>query len=170
MPEDEELKRCPDCAEMVRAQARKCRFCGYRFDRRARAGNGPHQPPPGTIAELLEDWEIALDGEENVELFTYARARGARGGHAFTADGFLLVTSARMLLISTPRRLLPLRGQARPVVMFERRLSDLGEPEIAARLRRATLRVGHELTLSAIPRSTLERLRTHIAANRRPAL
>lgn len=25
-------KRCPDCAEDVRAQARKCRFCGYQFD------------------------------------------------------------------------------------------------------------------------------------------
>jgi uncharacterized protein UPF0547 len=27
-----ELKTCPDCAEQVRAPARKCRFCGYRFD------------------------------------------------------------------------------------------------------------------------------------------
>src|SRR3954468_13040545 len=24
------LKVCPDCAEQVRAAARKCRFCGYR--------------------------------------------------------------------------------------------------------------------------------------------
>jgi hypothetical protein len=27
-----EWKECPDCAEKVRARARKCRFCGYRFD------------------------------------------------------------------------------------------------------------------------------------------
>jgi len=27
-----EMKSCPDCAEDVRAAARKCRFCGYRFD------------------------------------------------------------------------------------------------------------------------------------------
>ncbi|NIM96431.1 MAG: hypothetical protein GTO18_22250 [Anaerolineales bacterium] len=27
-----EYKECPDCAEMVRVRARKCRFCGYRFD------------------------------------------------------------------------------------------------------------------------------------------
>jgi hypothetical protein len=27
-----EYKECPECAEMVRARARKCRFCGYRFD------------------------------------------------------------------------------------------------------------------------------------------
>jgi hypothetical protein len=28
----EQTKRCPDCAETVKAAARVCRFCGYRFD------------------------------------------------------------------------------------------------------------------------------------------
>ena len=28
----DELKRCPDCAEQVRKEARKCRFCGYLFE------------------------------------------------------------------------------------------------------------------------------------------
>jgi Uncharacterised protein family UPF0547 len=27
-----DLKACPDCAESVRSAARKCRYCGYRFD------------------------------------------------------------------------------------------------------------------------------------------
>jgi hypothetical protein len=28
----DELKRCPDCAEQVQREARKCRFCGYLFE------------------------------------------------------------------------------------------------------------------------------------------
>jgi Uncharacterised protein family UPF0547 len=27
-----DTKQCPDCAEPVKAEARVCRFCGYRFD------------------------------------------------------------------------------------------------------------------------------------------
>jgi hypothetical protein len=29
---EDAMKRCPDCAENVKAAARVCRFCGYRFD------------------------------------------------------------------------------------------------------------------------------------------
>ena len=28
-------KQCPECAEAVKAEAAKCRFCGYRFDQAA---------------------------------------------------------------------------------------------------------------------------------------
>lgn len=31
-PMPDTFKTCPDCAEQVREAARKCRFCGYRFD------------------------------------------------------------------------------------------------------------------------------------------
>lgn len=27
----EGMKQCPECAELVRGEARKCRFCGYEF-------------------------------------------------------------------------------------------------------------------------------------------
>ncbi|MBU1742096.1 MAG: zinc ribbon domain-containing protein [Proteobacteria bacterium] len=35
----EDFKECPDCAEMVRVKARKCRFCGHEFE-------ADDQPPP----------------------------------------------------------------------------------------------------------------------------
>jgi hypothetical protein len=48
------LKRCPDCAEDVRAEARKCRFCGFIFPESADAELKPElsdtQPAPATVS------------------------------------------------------------------------------------------------------------------------
>jgi hypothetical protein len=47
----EDLKTCPDCGEQVKAAARKCRFCGYRFE--------PHDPEP----DAHESDDVAAEPE-----------------------------------------------------------------------------------------------------------
>lgn len=37
--DESQFKECPDCAEMIRIKARKCRFCNYRFDSNEQDGS-----------------------------------------------------------------------------------------------------------------------------------
>lgn len=66
-----QAKSCPDCAEPVRAAARKCRFCGYAFGESAipQAGpstatrSGPAEPlVAGLWASIKEDLVSFLPG------------------------------------------------------------------------------------------------------------
>lgn len=43
-------KRCPDCAETIKADANVCRFCGYRFD--GSDASGQHTPVPAAATAL----------------------------------------------------------------------------------------------------------------------
>jgi Uncharacterised protein family UPF0547 len=97
-------KVCPDCAETILAAARKCRYCGYRFD----------QPRPGAALSLLErlgiwrrqrragldevlaDWDISFAGGETIASFRYASVDGERG--------YVLVTDRRLVFVADRRR------------------------------------------------------------------
>ena len=124
-------KTCPDCAEAVLEAARKCRFCGYRFDEGARppveptagAGASPSpldavlgmlrrpDQPSATEAELLAEWGIVLEDEEGDPVLGHGSIDGT--------FGFIVVTSTRFRFIPATSRAKPLR------VAEEHSLSDL---------------------------------------------
>ena len=94
-------KRCPDCAEDVRDQARRCRFCGYSFER-GRPLLDALRRPRATMSsdELLASWGVELAAGESLERIGFCRLDGV--------DGFLVVTARRVLFFTAkaPRCLL----------------------------------------------------------------
>lgn len=47
MTDDTDTKKCPDCAEEIRAAARKCRFCGFVFSDAEEVQSSPELPDAG---------------------------------------------------------------------------------------------------------------------------
>jgi Uncharacterised protein family UPF0547 len=140
-----EYKRCPDCAEEVLSAARKCRFCGYRFDTGRREGPSDggvfarltRRPPVASLPELLADWGVSLGTSEKVISFLLVDLDGE--------PRFMLVSSERIVFarIESPgdvleyqradlvsvarrRRRLELRGLG-----FDHLVSGLSAAEIA---------------------------------------
>jgi hypothetical protein len=88
-------KQCPDCAELVLAQARVCRFCGYRFDGfRMPAALQALRPPAraARLPQLIRGWGVELPADEDVTFFGYCRLD--------SADGYLLVTARRLMFFA----------------------------------------------------------------------
>lgn len=93
------MKRCLDCAEYVRAEARKCRYCGYRFDVRKSAPSpnwlsslsGPfkRQHNAETPVGLLAGWGVELPPDESVRFWLL--------GLVSAGHGYLVVTDRRFM-------------------------------------------------------------------------
>jgi hypothetical protein len=152
------MKACPDCAELVLEAARKCRYCGYRFD-----GQPVSQPPQEglfahllrraprhlTMAETLEQLGVELDpGERPVGLFL---------GQVRRVDGYLVLTEARLLFVMGL-----LHQKAATTAPWQRRLDELAGAEITTHHWKAVL-VLHwadsaELSIEGLARNDLHRL------------
>jgi hypothetical protein len=98
------MKACPDCAEMVLAAARKCRYCGYEFRPATSAAPSVslfgflmrRSAPPLTMTETLEQLGIELDPGEQLDGLWLARAHGS--------DGYVVLTDARLFFAAGLRR------------------------------------------------------------------
>jgi hypothetical protein len=95
---ERDTKQCPDCAERVLAEAKVCRFCGYRFAPPDGAPRGLLWSLFGTrsgrseslsAVEILAGWKAGLADNESVELLALGRV----GDH----DGYLAITDRRLL-------------------------------------------------------------------------
>jgi hypothetical protein len=124
-----EEKTCPDCAELVLAQARLCRFCGHRFASARPTGQfawlrRPAEDKP--LPELLLDWDIELLETEDVGFFGFCSLE--------SGDGFLLVTNRRVAFLAY-------RGNRK---LLEWPIEQLVEVEVGGRRSRRWLRLGGE--------------------------
>ena len=152
------MKACPDCAEMVLEAARKCRYCGYRFDRQ-KASQAPEEglfahlfrrePRHLTMVETLEQLGIELEpGERPVGLWL---------SQVQSVDGYVVLTDARLFFVMTLRH-----QKAATTAPWQRRLDQLAGAEITTHHWKTTL-VLHwvdspELRVDGLARNDLHRL------------
>jgi len=127
------MKACPDCAELVLAAARKCRYCGYEF----RPAPAPEPAgslfasllrrasQPLTMAQTLEQLGVKLDAGERLD--------GVWLGRAYGSDGYVVLTDARLFFVTGLRRA---PGNPPP---RQHSLDELAGAEVAARLWKSEL-------------------------------
>ena len=127
------MKACPDCAELVLEAARKCRYCGYRFDRPP-----SRAPQEGLLAHLLRRPAAHLSMTETlqqlgVELHPGERPVGLWLAQVTGVDGYVVLTDERLCFVMGLRH----RNETR--APWQRRLVELAGAEISTHRRKATL-------------------------------
>ena len=119
-----ETKQCPDCAEHVLVLARKCRYCGYRFDQRRREpasalerllGARRKDIREASLPEVLADWGVLLDDGEAAPFFHLAELDDQRG--------YLLVTRTRLVFFAR-------RGKSMHDKLIEYPLSQIAQTRV----------------------------------------
>ena len=149
------MKACPDCAEMILEAARKCRYCGYRYDRPPSAQEGlfahllRRSAPRMTMTETLERLGIELQpGEQPVGLWL---------GQVAGVDGYVVLTDQRLCFV------MGLRYQkAETGAPWQHRLDELAGAEITAQRWKAALllhwRDSRDLRIDGLGQKDLQRL------------
>jgi Uncharacterised protein family UPF0547 len=151
------MKQCPDCAETVLEAARKCRYCGYRFDgqptsQASEEGLFAHlfrrAPRHLTMTETLEQLGVELDPDERPAGLWLGQVRGV--------DGYVVLTDARLFFVMTLRH-----QKAATTAPWQRRLDELAGAEITTHRWKTTL-VLHwadtSLSIDGLARNDLHQL------------
>lgn len=165
--DDRPTKTCPDCAEEVLEAARKCRFCGYRFDEVDPAAPASYpgsesgllggllirrKPVTTTPRQLVGAAGVTLATDEEIRFFRFARVNGH--------DGILVITDTRLFFLEIVGR------RHRP--RFENDLVHVLGAEISRRLGRTRLEIrcagGEELVVAGLKRTDLDELRERLQA------
>lgn len=153
-------KPCPDCAEMVLEAARKCRYCGYRFDRQPSSQEGlfahlfRRSAPRLTMAETLEQLGVTLEPGE--------RTTGLWLGQVKGIDGYVVLTNERLIFV------IGLRHQQGSPAPWQHRLTELGGAEITSHHWKAALLLhwhdSPDMRIDGLAQKDLQRLHSALLA------
>jgi hypothetical protein len=149
------MKPCPDCAELVLEAARKCRYCGYRFDRQPQKQESlwahllRRSAPRMTMTETLEQLGVELEPGEQPAGLWLAQISGV--------DGYVVLTDRRLCFVMGLRH-----QQAATTAPWQHRLDELAGAEVSSHRWKAALllhwRDSPDLRIDGLAEKDLQRL------------